>query len=115
MIRAALAIGFGAFIVWNIQALDNVEKSLVELVISGKIPGTEAYLSLTATLALLLFVLIFLARWIFELFEDFLDFSWEYSRAEQAKRQELLAQQEVTAVEETAESLGDEELDLLSV
>lgn len=114
MFKAFVALVLGLVIVWNVQALDGFEKGFVELIISGKIPGTEVYMGLALTGLAMLVAVLFLFRWIRQLFDDFLDFSLEYSKQEQARQAEALNQAALAETQADAETLGDEELDLLS-
>ncbi|MDX1766162.1 MAG: hypothetical protein R3313_04390 [Candidatus Saccharimonadales bacterium] len=113
-----LAVGLLAF--WNLQAVGDVKEAVVELLIVGKIPGTEVYLSLTATFVILALLILMLIQWARSLMSDFVEFSLELHRQEEAQR--LAAAHAAAALEPESqvltpfsEGLSEEELDLMSV
>ena len=115
MLRAALVTSILALIAWKIQALSGFERAVLELFISGRLPGTDFYLSFEMTVAILAVPAFLLIEWMRAVWNDFMIFSLDIARQEAEKRTEAqIKESELVDFSETAQPLGDEELDPVS-
>lgn len=116
MTRTVLVLSAGAFLIRSVIGASGTEQSLIELIIFGKVPGTEVYLSLAHTAVLAGLCLVFLARWTKQAVDDFSAYCLEQVRQESPKvYQDSVSSFELHSIDQTAIIVSEEELGVISV